>query len=243
MIDKKNNTVHVWVDRSINYDENQLRCFLGIEEFLYANELRNKKHRRDFIVAHALKRIRIAQILNTNNPNTLCFRRRPSGKPYLFGDELYFNLSHSHGVTALVVSLSCECGVDIERHRNFNKLISLSSKTMTLFERKIIEQSQSPQKTFLQKWVIKEAFAKLSGIGLREPFKKLCTSKELIKSDKCFGKLRNAAMFWKTGFGYSLAACGIGNVKFILEDSINDLLVPGSNLRNTLNINDNIYIH
>lgn len=213
--------IHLWVERTDRFqDVSKMFSVLNQEERERADQFKRSNDRIDYITAHALKRIRIAEHLNNTDPNKLCFSTAESGKPYLLGKDLQFNLSHSRGYVALAISTSCECAVDIETYRELLKLDVLMKKTMSSLEVLKIKKASMPNKDFFDNWVLKEAFVKNSGIGLKEPFFELCTVNELVREDINVGILRNLTMFWKQGDDYSLAAScgGQGDASFVLEN-------------------------
>ncbi len=80
------------------------------------------------------------------------------GKPYLKNNEIYFNISHSHNVTVLVIS-DGEVGVDIEKVTMREKVIA---KICTEEEKKLIKSAED----FTLLWVKKESYVKYLGLGL-----------------------------------------------------------------------------
>jgi 4'-phosphopantetheinyl transferase len=201
------NTVQIWVERSADYtDTAQLEALLDDQERARARKFVFEKDSKNFIVAHALKRRRIAEKLNISDPSVLRFATDASGKPYSLDADIHFNLSHSHGVSALALSNVSPCGVDIEAHRPISQLTMLIQKTMTRNEQNQIDIAPSKLKAFIDRWVLKEAYLKLSGEGLAVPLTSICTASEVVDLQSCFGVLRGVPLFFKRGKGYSLAA-------------------------------------
>ena len=87
-----------------------------------------------------------------------------SGKP--LSRDKYFNISHTHGVVALVID-TVPVGVDIEQIRKYDEDVKrfISSPE----ESQYIKDDQS----FFEVWTNKEALAKADGLGLREDVKKI----------------------------------------------------------------------
>lgn len=84
------------------------------------------------------------------------------GKPFQKDNEYYFSLAHSNEYIACAIGLS-NLGVDIEQPREISK--KLYSKILTEAE---IKEDYNPLLT----WVIKEAYSKFQGLGLRLAFNK-----------------------------------------------------------------------
>ena len=89
------------------------------------------------------------------------------GKPYLKGNSLYFNISHSHDYTVIVIADS-EVGVDIQKITFPKKIINHICNDE---EKKYLK---SP-KDFTKMWVKKESYVKYLGIGIGYGLKKVDT--------------------------------------------------------------------
>ena len=88
------------------------------------------------------------------------------GKPY-YKDKLFFNISHSKNYICIATSTT-EVGIDIEEER----------KISAGFEKRILtfEELSKDDINLIEYWVIKEAYSKYKGIGLRMPFNKVPVS-------------------------------------------------------------------
>ena len=82
-------------------------------------------------------------------------KRNENGKP-LPVNNYFFNISHSGNYWCIAISDS-ECGIDIEIDRQLRAHIS----------KKILFQSENLiDDNLLRNWVIKEAYAKMIGVGI-----------------------------------------------------------------------------
>lgn len=226
MLCASENIVRVWVERSSDHaDTSALEALLSNDERARAHQFVRAQDGKDFIVAHALKRKRLAEQLGIDDPGKLRFDKESTGKPYLLDANIHFNLSHSHGISALAISAVDPCGVDIEIHRPVNQLSMLIQNTMTSPEQAWIKAAPSRLKSFMDIWVLKEAFLKLSGLGLSVPLASVCTVSETKGLQSCFGVLRGASLFLERNKDYSLAASGTNVVRFdVVETGHGDLL-------------------
>lgn len=88
------------------------------------------------------------------------------GKPY-YNDDFFYNISHSKNYICIATS-STEVGIDIEEER----------KISTGLEKRILTFEELSKKNInlIEYWVIKEAYSKYKGIGLRMPFNKVPVS-------------------------------------------------------------------
>ena len=93
-----------------------------------------------------------------------------NGKPYFVNSDIYFNYSHSKNYIACAVS-NHEIGIDIEETTRY-----ISDKV----SKKYLE-NESDMIGRLEKWVRKEAYSKLKGLGLSMKF-------ETIKLDEIMDK-------------------------------------------------------
>lgn len=81
-----------------------------------------------------------------------------TGKPYFKDNEIYFSLSHSHGLCAVAIS-DHPVGVDVE--------IIKSSYNLHLIERSLCEEENlNYDGDFTRIWCRKEAVAKMIGKGI-----------------------------------------------------------------------------
>lgn len=95
----------------------------------------------------------LAQVGN-DLPKSLDIIRGEGEKPRFDSDEVFFNLSHSHGVIMLGISHT-PIGVDIEKIRD------IDFKRFDFIDAEDIDD-------FFEKWTERESYLKLVGSGLRE---------------------------------------------------------------------------
>jgi 4'-phosphopantetheinyl transferase len=99
----------------------RLERWLSQDERERAQRFRFDNHREQFISAHGCLRDILGRYLS-KTPDVLCFNTSAYGKPSLMsefgGDELAFNLSHSHELGLVAVASRRAIGVDIEYIRS-----------------------------------------------------------------------------------------------------------------------------
>lgn len=98
----------------------------------------------------------------------IVFGKSIYGKPFLLGNEVFFNISHSKQKALLAVSKNGEVGVDIEKISNPNlkiayRYFSKQEKDFLFSNSKYIEIV----KKFYIIWTLKESYLKFKGSGLR----------------------------------------------------------------------------
>ena len=91
-------------------------------------------------------------------------RLSPRGKPYFEESACYFSISHTSRHAFCVLS-SVPVGIDAEELDRPVRL-SLARRILSPAELTRFSQSVDPHRAFLALWVLKEAAAKCSGLGL-----------------------------------------------------------------------------
>ena len=87
------------------------------------------------------------------------------GKPYFKDGAAHFSISHTKKRAFCVVS-DCPVGIDAEpADRNID--LRLAEKILSPGERLAFEKATDKQLTLLKLWVLKEAYVKATGEGLR----------------------------------------------------------------------------
>ena len=131
--------------------------------------------RRDFIAAHGLLRRALSE-LRPITAKAWRFERRPGGKPAVAAHQqseppLAFNLSHTRGLVACVVSFAREVGIDVEREDRSVDVDAVAARFFHPAETAWLQALPEPARRtrFLDLWTLKEAFLKATGAGLRTP--------------------------------------------------------------------------
>lgn len=128
-----------------------------------------EKHQRRFGTTRKLAKIILGAYLDCH-PKQIIFKALNKGKPYLDGDPLHFNISHSGEYMAIGIHNKYSLGVDIE----FKKLRDFVGLANHSFSKAEIEQVLSVEPidralVFYRIWCQKEAFIKQNGQGLSYP--------------------------------------------------------------------------
>lgn len=160
--------VHVWhVDLAASGDAlAEAVAVLDAEEHERADRFAFADDRRRYVVAHAALRALLAAYLD-RPAAALRFDRAPHGKPYLAGQRLRFNLSHS-GERALVGLSTAEIGVDVQQicprrdHRGLARRYFSDQEQAAL----AILPDELAVPGFYRCWTRKEAYMKATGAGL-----------------------------------------------------------------------------
>ncbi len=86
-------------------------------------------------------------------------------KPYIKDNPIYFNISHSKDIIAIIIS-DCECGIDIEYIDYQKDVEKLALKIMNNTEIKHFNKVINKHKYFYKIWTKKETYFKIKGTGI-----------------------------------------------------------------------------
>lgn len=145
---------------------------LNSEEKARANRFYFPRHKRRFMAARAALRIILARYLNTE-PEQLEFTYNAQGKPSVINSQkLQFNLSHTGDTAILAIGKGFPVGVDIEQY-SARPYEGIAKQLFS--EQELIGLQKAPlalkPALFFHVWAQKEAFIKISGLGLSYPTK------------------------------------------------------------------------
>lgn len=165
-------TVHVW-RVSLDQSNDRLDLFrrtLEPDELNRASRFHFEKHRQRFIVARGFLRSVVARYLEMQ-PEALRFSYGAYGKPALASEHvLRFNLSHSHEVALLAVTLDAELGVDVEHIRADFASDEIAQRFFSRAEVEVFNALPKDEQVaaFFRCWTRKEAYIKAIGKGLSQ---------------------------------------------------------------------------
>ncbi|MCD8040701.1 MAG: 4'-phosphopantetheinyl transferase superfamily protein [Clostridia bacterium] len=130
--------------------------------------------------------------------------RTLSGKPYINGNPVYFNLSHSGDICAIAVSDS-PVGIDIELYGR-----GLRKRVLSRFCKE--EQNEIiSEKDFLLHWTAREAYIKYCGGTLAHMLELTSFYGGTLRYG---GKPADIQPRLFADVKYTLAVCGTGEIKF-----------------------------
>jgi 4'-phosphopantetheinyl transferase len=117
-----------------------------------------------FLVAHTHLRATLSRYTGTT-ADALRFVKRPDGRPELAAaSSLRFNLSHTAGLAACVVTSGASCGIDVEREGRVEDWAAVGSILLHPDERAALAGSPAGAIAY---WTLKESYLKATGSGLR----------------------------------------------------------------------------
>jgi phosphopantetheine--protein transferase-like protein len=135
-----------------------------------------------FVICHGILRMLLSEKLSCE-PESLVFHKGINGKPYLEGNKLFFNLSHTKDLCAIAISDNRDVGIDIEKINDTTDYKGISECFCSEDEQQLIKASQNPMEYFFLFWTRKEAFLKAIGLGLNTTLQEInvCQSVNLTK--------------------------------------------------------------
>jgi 4'-phosphopantetheinyl transferase len=129
------------------------------------------RDRRQYIAAHALKRLMLsASAEGTMHPAAWKFETGPYGKPRIAGAAgPNFSLSHCDGMVACALSGQMEIGIDLESIAR-PVPVDVLDRYLAAEERAWLVERPQPLQAIeaLRLWTLKEAYVKASGLGLSQ---------------------------------------------------------------------------
>ena len=143
----------------------------------YLTDFRKKRvenaKSRDFAASSTAAGILQRHVLSLYGVNTYALREKEDEKPYIFGNPLYFSISHTENFVFLAV-YGKNIGIDAEKYPAFEnggdtgKYLTLAKRFFTKSESEFLIKSKSPGFDFIKIWGLKEAYAKYCGKKLSE---------------------------------------------------------------------------
>lgn len=168
--------LHVWrIDlNNVNYLPNDLSSLLSSEEIKRMEHFKFERDQHRYQVTHSMKRLILANYLACD-PQCLFFDVGSYGKPSLASLQnsfnIQFNLSHSHHLILLAVTLEDSIGIDIEYCNKKFSIEGLSEIIFSPHEKlffSALNYEEEKKEVFFRCWTRKEAYLKAIGMGLTQ---------------------------------------------------------------------------
>ena len=126
-----------------------------------------------FLLAHGLLRTSLSRCEDVE-PAGWRFKSGESGRPEIAAPKsaLRFNLSHTQGLAACVVTDRADVGIDVEKitPRNYLKLTRRFFSPREQRDLCALPEPEQPAR-FFELWTLKEAYLKARGLGLTVPLR------------------------------------------------------------------------
>lgn len=167
--------VHVWMTRPEDVTgSNQLQAYqslLSSDEQERYRRFHFDRDRHHYLVAHALLRKTLSAYVDVD-PSAWRFSQNQHGRPEISSPDitplLRFNLTHTNGLVACVVTLELDCGIDVERLSARGNLMGIADKMFAVSEQQDLMNldGQAFLERFFTYWTLREAYCKALGVGI-----------------------------------------------------------------------------
>ena len=162
--------VHIWrLEPEPVSDLSRYSALLSQDEQERAARFRFAHLTRNFIGDHGRMRVLLGAYTGLA-PESLVYAVNEFGKPELanHGVCLYFNLSHTEGLSLLAICLDTPVGVDVEAVRAMDDWRDVAQSHFSQREIDALQlvAESDQQNAFFRCWTRKEAFLKAHGLGL-----------------------------------------------------------------------------
>ena len=181
MIDNLHDEAHIWLlIPASNRDAGKVEYCESIVSPAELEQYRRfcfPQDRHRYLVSHALLRAALSRYTDVL-PAEWQFKYSEHGRPEIANPAtppLRFNLTHTAGLAACVVTLSADCGIDAEKISARHNPIGVAKRMFSEAETRELEQLQGDAylEHFFSRWTLREAYVKALGIGISFPTRKL----------------------------------------------------------------------
>lgn len=154
------------------------------DEKIRARKFVSDANRETYICSHAVLRLILAKHLNSD-PSEISFITGKYSKPFLEGNPVHFNISHTGNAFAIIVSSNFNVGIDIEEVDHRTDIWSVAESYFSKQERDYLHDSKEREnETFYLLWTRKESLLKALGTGIPDNLNKVEVSGQLNRIDK-----------------------------------------------------------
>jgi 4'-phosphopantetheinyl transferase len=169
----KKGEIHVYTSPPETVDTTQ-ESELDRDEQAQADSFKFSNDRHLYVAAHIYLRKVLSQY-SSLSPSSWRFQKNVYGKPFIANDqytELYFNLSHTQGLIACIVSYRQAVGIDVERYKqlaDFDALCQTAFSPLEVADILSLKKRSVQEQRFFTYWTLKESYIKARGVGLSIP--------------------------------------------------------------------------
>ncbi len=172
---------HIWlIDPETIRDGTVLtdfRTLLSVEERTQCDRFHFPQDSHQYLVSHAMVR-KVLSAYTGLAPAEWRYSRSNHGRPEIANQDvadIRFNLTHTCGLAACIVTRDVECGIDVEKLDSRHHLAGIAQRMFAAEECQLLEQLHGKKQieAFFTRWTLREAFVKAKGIGISYPTRKL----------------------------------------------------------------------
>ena len=173
--DQLKNEAHVWFCHPDEITDDKLlsqyHSLLGEEEKQRLERFHFKKDQHNYLISHALVRLVLSEYADLK-PEAWQFQKNSHGRPDIKqaanDTSLKFNLTHTKGLCACVVTCGAECGIDAEIVNRKNNLKKIAQRMFADSELDTMKSLHGWEfrEAFFRFWTLRESYVKALGTGL-----------------------------------------------------------------------------
>lgn len=131
-----------------------------------------------YLVSHAMVRSVLSRYADIA-PCDWKFGQGAHGRPEIESarqTHLRFNLTHTNGLAACIVTCDDQCGIDAEQVNARNNPIGVAERMFSATELEQLKECEGDAflEYFYERWTLREAYVKARGIGISFPTRQLC---------------------------------------------------------------------
>lgn len=159
---------------SANEEQFLIKNYLSEEECRIFSHIKDPKISSIYLQSNAFKRKMLSETLQEKSAN-IDFYYNHYGKPFLVRKDntadIFFNLSHTNGLTGIIISNRFFTGIDIEYISSENYPEAFIREVLhadELTELFADQKMENQQYYFFKNWVIKECYLKAIGNGFSD---------------------------------------------------------------------------
>ena len=212
--------IHVWLARPESWPLATVQQWylplLSEEEQQRCRRFHFEHDRKHYLTAHAMLRLCLAHHLGCD-PQQVELAVGRNGKPELvaqsFEAPLSFNLSHTRGMVACIVTSGRACGIDVEGIQLLPEMAGMAQTVYSEKENSWLARQQTTQsQSFFALWTLKEAYIKATGLGMSAPLRQISIDPQYLSVNDDSRPAQDADSwlldYWQPGPGHALAlAC------------------------------------
>lgn len=163
---------HLWLKRLTDEALPATPDTLSVEELARAEEIRHPRARQHFAAGRHFTRQVLSQYVPID-PREWLFETSAEGRPEVATPDtasaLRFNISHTDGIVACLVTERIDCGVDVESLDRRVDAMRIAAHSFAPEELTELEACLLTERStrFLELWTLKEAYLKALGSGIR----------------------------------------------------------------------------
>jgi len=172
LYDRLQTEVHVWFCEPPKICDalrlSEFKAVLSAQESERYQRLHHEKDRHSYLVSHALLRYALSKYVEIPASQwqfSVGEHGRPVLRDSIAAPGLCFNLTHSDGFSACVITLDKQCGIDAENIRSRHKLNAVARRMFADEELAQLDE-KNIQTRFYDFWTLREAYVKALGTGL-----------------------------------------------------------------------------